>query len=187
METVIETSPGRARPGDGRAVPRWAVRTAHVLALIALPSGLWRVGIVLGFRLGIENAGAGADTLMPGRQSLAILGLSVLSEALALLSLGLVRPWGEVVPRWMPLVGGRRLPPSLVTATAITGAVALTAVWTFATVNFFRLTVAGAAGQGFVFANGWWETLLVACYVPLLFWGPLLVVLAVAYHRRRRG
>jgi hypothetical protein len=40
-------------------------------------------------------------------------------------------------------------------------------------------------GQGFAFANGWWEVLLVACYLPLPLWGPLLLVLARAYYRRR--
>ncbi|MCF2434810.1 hypothetical protein LV779_08895 [Streptomyces thinghirensis] len=33
-----------------------------------------------------------------------------MSEALALLTLGLVRPWGEVVPRRVPLLGGRPVP-----------------------------------------------------------------------------
>ena len=51
--------------------------------------------------------------------------------------------------------------------------------------NFFVLTVFGAPGNGFVFGNGWWEALLVACYLPLLLWGPLLLVLAWAYFRRR--
>jgi hypothetical protein len=158
------------------------VHTAHVLALIALPSGVWRIGIALGFSMGIENAGS-----TPPGQSLAILGLSVVSEAVALLSLGLVRPWGEVAPRWIPLLGGHRLPPAAVTTAAVTGALALMAIWTFATANFATRTLTGTTGQGFVFANTWWEALLIACYLPLLAWGPLLLVLATAYHRRRTG
>ncbi|GAA2842698.1 hypothetical protein GCM10010505_77190 [Kitasatospora aburaviensis] len=31
-------------------------------------------------------------------------------EGLTLLTLGLVRPWGEVTPRWIPLIGGKLLP-----------------------------------------------------------------------------
>jgi len=99
----------------------------------------------------------GAAGLAPGREALAILGLTLLSEVVALLSLGLVRPWGEVFPSWMPLIGGRRVPPVGASVLAATGAVALMAIWTFATVNFFVLTVFGAPGNGFVFVNGGWE------------------------------
>ncbi|GAA0271258.1 hypothetical protein GCM10010302_06030 [Streptomyces polychromogenes] len=40
-----------------------------------------------------------------------VVGLSVLTEAPALLTTGLVSEWGEVVPRWVPLIGGRRVAP----------------------------------------------------------------------------
>jgi hypothetical protein len=43
----------------------------------------------------------------------------------------------------------------------------------------------GAPGKGFVFVNGWWKALLIACYLPLLLWGPLLLVLTRAHHHRR--
>jgi hypothetical protein len=135
------------------------------------------------------NTAAGVDTaaagLAPGWQAVAILGLTLASEGVGLLSLGLVRPWGELVPSWIPLIGGRRLPPAGVTVLAASGAVALMIIWTFATVNFFVLTVFGTPGRGFVFANGWWEALLIACYLPLLPWGPLLLLLTWAYYRRR--
>jgi hypothetical protein len=114
-----------------------------------------------------------------------ILGLTAVSEGVGLLSLGLVRPWGEVFPAWIPLLGRRRVPPVTVTVIATAGSLVLMAIWTFATVNFFVLTVFGAPGQGFIFANGWWEALLVACYLPVLLWGPLLLVLTRAYYVRR--
>jgi hypothetical protein len=41
------------------------------------------------------------------------LGLGWVAVAGAVLTLGLIRPWGEVYPRWLPLVGGRRVPPAL--------------------------------------------------------------------------
>ncbi|GAA2760732.1 hypothetical protein [Actinopolymorpha rutila] len=179
--------PGNLGPRDGRRPPRWAVRTAHLISVILLPSGLWRVAVALGLSMGIATA-AGVDAslgLAPGRQAVAILGLTVLSEGVGLLSLGLVRPWGEVFPRWMPLIGGRRVPPVGATVLAASGAIALTAIWTFATVNFFVLTVFGPPGKGFAFVNGWWEALLVLCYLPLLLWGPLLLALTWAYYRRR--
>src|SRR5690606_25794922 len=36
--------------------------------------------------------------------------LSVISLGLASLTIGLVRPWGEVFPAWLPWIGGRRVP-----------------------------------------------------------------------------
>ncbi|MGW0230385.1 hypothetical protein ACWDWO_18885 [Actinopolymorpha singaporensis] len=179
--------PGSLGSRDGRRPPRWAVRTAHLITVIVLPSGLWRVGVALGFSMGVSNAG-GVDAslgFVPGWQAVSILGLTLLSEGIGLLSLGLVRPWGEVFPRWMPLIGGRRVRPVGATVLAAVGAIALTAIWTFATVNFIVLTVFGPPGKGFAFVNGWWEALLILCYAPLLLWGPLLLALAWAYYRRR--
>jgi hypothetical protein len=60
------------------------------------------------------------------------------------------RSWAVVVPSKSPPCGRS----------------SLTAIWTFATVNYFKLTIFGTPGHGFVFTNGWWETLLVACYLP---------------------
>ena len=163
------------------APPRWAVRAAHLITVLVLPSGLWRVGVGLGFSMGID-APAG---FVPGWDPVP-LALTAVSEGIALLSLGLVRPWGEVFPRWIPLVGGRPVPPVTATTVAAVGAVALTAIWSFATVSFVVRTVLGPSGQGFVFVNGWWEALLIACYLPLLLWGPLLLAITGAYYRRRR-
>jgi len=172
---------------EGRAPSRWAVRSAHLITLLVLPSGLWRVFVALGFSMGISSA-AGVDAssgLVRGWGVFYVLGLTALSEGVSLLSLGLVRPWGEVFPRWIPVLGGRRVPPRSTTLVAATGALALTAIWTFATVNFFRLTLAGTPGQGLEFTNAWWEALVIACYVPLLLWGPLLLAITWAYYRRR--
>ncbi|MBO0775064.1 MAG: hypothetical protein J2P34_02020 [Actinobacteria bacterium] len=187
MTTTTTVLPGRPGPRDGRPPPRWAVRSAHLITLLVLPSGLWRVGVALGFPMGIRIASGvdAASGLVRGWGLVVVLGLTAVSEGAGLLSLGLVRPWGEVFPRWFPLARGRRVPPVAVTAIAATGALALAAIWTFATVSFFVLTVFGAPGQGFVFTSGWWEALLIACYLPLLAWGPLLLAVTWAYYRRR--
>ncbi len=49
------------------------------------------------------------------------MSLSLVGEAVALVSLGLVRPWGERVPRWILVLGGRRVAPHA-TFAATTGA-----------------------------------------------------------------
>ncbi|MEV0152439.1 hypothetical protein AB0H57_01670 [Micromonospora sp. NPDC050686] len=162
---------------DVRLAPRWAVRVAHLIPLVVLPSGLWRIALVTGVPIGATLHGV---PVRPGLgESLYIVALSLVSEALALLSLGLVRPWGEVLPRRLPLVGGRRVPPWFAVTAATAGAVALTLIWGYAAwgvaVNGNDL---GFPPAGFA--------LLVVCYAPLLLWGPLLLVLAGSYHHRHR-
>ena len=157
-------------PGGGRPAPAWAVRVAHLIPLVVLPAGLWRIALVAGLPIGTPvDPGPG--------ESVYIVSLSLVSEGLALLALGLVRPWGEVFPGWLPLVGGRRVPPRFAVTAATAGAVALTLIWGYAA---WGVPVHGN-DLGFT-APGF--TLLVACYAPLLLWGPLLLTLTWSYHRR---
>ncbi|MFD9243397.1 hypothetical protein ACFV0D_15960, partial [Streptomyces sp. NPDC059556] len=88
--------------------PRWAVLAAHAVPLVTLPSGLWRLALVAGFPV---TRDAGWRSMGLG-ESVYVVSLSVVSELLAFLTLGLVRSWGEVFPRWMPFLGGRRVNPA---------------------------------------------------------------------------
>lgn len=155
-------------------VPRWAVIAAHAVPLVTLPSGLWRVALVAGLPV--------AD--MPVRgwgEALYVLGLSVVSECLALLTLGLVRGWGEVVPGWVPLLGGRRVRPPAAVVPALLGAAGL-----FLITGWFVYAAYADLGPG-VTDSAVRQALLVACYAPLFLWAPLLLAVTVAYHRRRTG
>ncbi|MEV5508888.1 hypothetical protein [Streptomyces orinoci] len=106
--------------------PRWAVHAAHLPALLTLPSGLWRLALVCGFSAGYTPE---------GRHRLGITGwgaawplaLTVLTEGAALLTLGLVRPWGEALPGWL---GGRPIPARAATITAAAGCAVLLLLWT---------------------------------------------------------
>ena len=176
MTTVtVPTSP-TGHPRDGRPAPRWAIRAAHLIPLVTLPSGLWRIALVAGVPVGAFEHGAPAHTA--GWQSVYIVSLSVVSEAFALLALGLVQPWGEVFPRWLPWIGGRRVPPLFAEAAATAGGVAVTLIWGYAA---WGVLVDGN-DLGFSPAG---FALLLACYTPLLLWGPLLLAVTAAYHHRR--
>ncbi|MFE6986280.1 hypothetical protein [Streptomyces griseus] len=102
-------------------VPRWAELAARAVPWCVLPSGLWRVAVIIGMALGLLEGGTSIaeETYM--------LALTVVSELLALLTLGLVRPWGEILPRRFPLVGGRRVPVAAAVVPAALGAFAVTA------------------------------------------------------------
>jgi hypothetical protein len=163
------------RPAPG--VTPGAHRLAHLLALITLPSGLWRIALVAGLPV------ANTAIVLPFSERVQIVGLSLVAEVLALLSLGLVQRWGEIVPSWLPLVGGRPIHRLAATIPAALGAAALTGIWTFAVVNVWSGTTSG--GLDYFFPTVAQKVILLVCYVPLLAWGPLLAVLTVAYFRRR--
>ena len=59
-----------------------------------------------------------------------------------LLTLGLVQRWGEVFPRWIPFLAGKRVPPAL----AIVPASLVSILVTTAGLMFVRLTLLGAVG-----------------------------------------
>ncbi|MFE6158633.1 hypothetical protein ACFQ7F_06915 [Streptomyces sp. NPDC056486] len=155
-------------------VPRWAVIAAHAVPLSTLPSGLWRIALVTGLPVADESVSGWGEMLY-------VLGLSVVSECLALLTLGLVRGWGEVVPGWIPLLGGRRVRPLAAVVPALLGAVGL-----FGLVGWSAYAYYAGLGSG-VTDSAVKQAVLVACYAPLLLWAPLLVVVTLAYHRRRKG
>lgn len=92
-----------------------------------MPSGLWRIVFGLGIPVGFSGEAARvAAGHQPGWGTLYCVVLSVLAEALAFLTIGLVRPWGEVAPRWIPLIGGRKVRPLAAIVPAALGSAVLT-------------------------------------------------------------
>jgi hypothetical protein len=161
-----------------RPVPRWAYRLAHVVPFFVLPSSLWRLGLVFGSSMGLLDPDGSPGHLSGFGAKAYVVGLSLVSELLALTALGLVQRWGEVAPRWIPVIGGRRVHPYAAIVPAVLGALSLIAIWSYA----FR----DAYGGAFIpFASPWWKALMYACYMPLQLWGPALLVLTWAYYRRR--
>jgi hypothetical protein len=95
-----------------------------------------------------------------------------------------------VFPRWIPLLGGRRVPTKAAVIPATLGAVAVTVLWTAAFVaDFLGVTLSGEpTPENFpTKAGGWEAAIFYACYLPLLLWGPLLAAVTFAYARRRRS
>lgn len=134
--TTTSEAPAHAPRGEGRlrqawraahepaaGVPRWARRVAYTVPLVVLPSGIWRLGVLF---TEDKRGGAIEDWAMNGY----IVFLTLLSEVLAFTAVGLVARWGEVVPRWMPWLRGRRVPTAAAVVPATIGATILTLVFT---------------------------------------------------------
>lgn len=155
--------------------PRWAVWAAHATTVVVLPSGLWRIALVLGYPAGYTDEGFVPFQSLDAK--VWMLTLSVVCELVAFLTIGLVRPWGEVVPRWIPWLGGRAVRPMAAVVPAALGAVVLTALWAnipwWWTYPHDNMTDTGNLVVGIL-------------YQPVVLWGPLVAAVTVSYYRRHR-
>src|SRR5699024_7526229 len=90
-----------------------------------------------------------------------------------ILTIGLIRPWGEFFPRWMPRLAGRPVP---VWCAAGPGAV-VAAILLVSAVPMIRMY----ADQGLI------DAVVAALIFPLWVWGPALALAVWGYvlHRRR--
>jgi hypothetical protein len=170
---------GRAADRPDR--PSWAAgREPWIAVAIAVAVPLlygvtrwaWAIGIPLGVDAGqLRQVHADGFPIAPA-------GLGTMAFVAAGLTLGLVQPWGETFPRWLPRVGGRRVPPPMAVVPAT-----LVAILVIATgLVFVRFTLADL--DQLLLVEGW------AIYGPGLLWpawGAALGFSAVAYHYRRRG
>jgi hypothetical protein len=181
---VLAKTHGRVAAG----VPRWAVWAAYAAAASTLPSSVWRIAGIACHAPLLEQTGAPAPhhgpVLFTGVWYVIV--LSVVSEALAYLTVGLVSEWGEVLPRWVPGLGGRRVPVRAAVLPAGLGAAVLTLTFPYVLVMLsLGRMVNGTHGTGLI-VHGWQAVAFAVAYAPLLAWGPLLGIVTVHYYRRRR-
>ena len=117
----------------------------------------------------------GAEQAMDLSVRLWGLTLSSGSWLAVILTIGLIRPWGEVFPRWMPVVAGRSVP---IAAAAVPGG-AVAALLSFAAGPL--LVGAAVQGQGPAFV------LTFALVFPCWLWGPALALAVWGYVGHRRA
>jgi len=156
---------------------KWAVAVAVIIPLLyAATRWAWALGIPLGISQEFFREGQAVGLWWAGAAlaTVAIIG--------ALLTLGLVQQWGEIFPRWIPILAGRRVPPGL----AIVPALLVAILVTTAGLMFVRLTLLGAISESFTFINEEdWAALAPELLWP--FWGVALAAATLAYYYRRRG
>jgi hypothetical protein len=164
---------------------RWGLIAVYVSMVAPVFYALTRYAWALGFPLGMSE-----EYLRRGQESGTwISGLFLASFGLvgAFLMLGLVQRWGEVFPRWVIGLAGRRVPialavvpASLVSVLLIVGGIT---IWSGLDQMVAGLAAAGAKGIGLIgeitFQVG--PTLL----FPV--WGVALAVATLGYYYRLRG
>ena len=160
---------------------RWGRQAVYIAVAVPLTYDATRWAWALGIPLGISG-----DTLRYGQET----GLWLVGAALgavaavgAILTVGLTARWGEVVPRWVPLLGGRRVPPWVALVPASVAAVFVT----IAGLMFVRTTLFGGFSLGPQFdlsLGGDWAAIVPELVWPI--WGVALAVAAAGYYYRRR-
>jgi len=157
---------------------RWG-RLAVVVAMVApvvyaITRYAWALGIPLGMTDEVLRNGQASGLWTSG------LFLATFGLVGAVLMLGLTQRWGEVFPRWMPGLAGRRVPIALAVVPAAIVAVLLMvaglAMW-----SSFSQMAAGAA------ATGQDMTIVVGPVALFPVWAVALAVAALGYYYRRRG
>ncbi len=177
--------PGAARKRATRpaGTPRWAELAARATVWSTVPSGLWRLALGIGVPVGFSGElSAALDPLVPGWGTAYLVALSGLAEFAAFLTMGLVRPWGEVVPSWIPLIGGRTVRPLAAVVPAALGSAVLTFVGMSSLFGGWATELSDPdAPQGLA------AVVMTLCYLPMLAWGPLVAAVTFAYARRTLG
>jgi hypothetical protein len=166
--TLLRATVGRPAPGWTRpeAAARWGKVAAVTAAVCALPYSLIRLTWLTPWPVGGGAAALAAAPEM--RLHGLLLGLAALSGAV--LTMGLVSRWGEVWPRWVPVVRGRRVP----VAAAVVPGTLVAGLFTVAAIPFSAMVV----GEGQPMMLLWF---------PFPVWGPALGAAVLAYALRRQG
>ncbi len=174
---------GRRVSADGWTGPEaavrwgaWATWTAVLLPLFySVTRWAWALGIPLGVTSDFLRDEA-AETPMIWYAGAFLATFGALG---GLLTLGLIRPWGERFPHWMGRLAGKRVPPRL----AIVPASVVAILIVEAGIMYDRMALTGAWDDEF--RSGNWATVLPEMTWPL--WGFALGAATLAYHYRRRG
>jgi hypothetical protein len=180
---------GRRDGPEGGTNPNQAARWGRIAVIVAMVVPVFyaftRYAWALGFPLGMSE-----EQIRSGQESGTWIGglfLATFGLVGAVLMFGLVRRWGEVFPRWMIGLAGRRVPIALAVVPAALASVLLIvggiAIWTGLDQMVANLVAGGAEDMeitgAVIFALG--PTLL----FPV--WGIALAVAALGYYYRRRG
>jgi hypothetical protein len=180
---------GRLDGPEGWTGPTKAARWGRIALVVAMVAPVFyafvRYAWALGFPLGMnaERFRSGQESgIWIGGSSLATFGMVG-----AVLMLGLVKRWGEVFPRWMIGLAGRRVPIALAVVPASLASVILIvggiSIWSGLTGMVANLAASGAEDMEII----WAVTFELGPTLLFPVWGGALAVTALGYYFRRRG
>ncbi len=169
---------GGGWPSPVPGAPRWAVVCAWATPGCVIPSGIWRTLVGIGVPLGWTDEQLRLERI-PGFGTGYVIVLTLVTVSAAALTLGLVYPWGDRVPAWVPGAGGRRIPTWLPVSLATAGAATVAVLVALSVIHWSD--VSGFADR----PRSGWALLMLGCYLPAGLWPGLLLTVTWSYLRRR--
>lgn len=169
---------GWTTPAGAARWGRWAVGVAVTIpVLYALTRWAWALGIPLGVTSEFlrEESRETPGIWLAGAM------LATVAVCGAILTLGLIRPWGEVYPRSFPFLRGKPVRPR---TAIIPGALVAILVFT-AGLHAIRAELLGYYPENSGLGEENWGTTAPGLLWPL--WGAALGAAVLAYHLRRRA
>jgi hypothetical protein len=164
---------------------RWGQIAVYVAMVAPVFYAFTRYAWALGFPLGMSE-----EHLRWGQESgtwISGLFLATFGMVGAILMLGLVQRWGEVFPRWMIGLAGRRVPVALAAIPALLVSVLLIAggigIWSGLGEMIANLVAAGVKDREIIGEI----TFVVGPTLLFPVWGVALAVATLGYYYRRRG
>jgi hypothetical protein len=161
---AIRTDPESAR--------RWGNWATIIAALCPMPYALVRMTWLLPTPIGLGIDAATLDA-EPGMKLFG-LGLGVIALTSGIVTLGLIRPWGEIWPRWIPFLAGRPVPLKAALIPATTVAACLLVSSLSMVQMLWRPEESLLTNLGYL------------ALFPFPLWGTSLAVATAAYYYRRR-
>ncbi|WP_433018843.1 hypothetical protein [Kribbella sp. CA-294648] len=163
------------RPGARWTRPesakQWGFWATWLAVICPLPSVVVRMTWLLPNPLGIPAAETDAGPAI----RLFGFGLGLVTLAVAVVTLGLIRSWGEIWPRWMPYRGGREVPVKVV---VIPGSVAA---------GLLLVGSPSLVQLNWISTDSMLENLGAFLLLPFPLWGAAVALATAAYHYRRRS
>ncbi|MGG0656933.1 hypothetical protein [Rummeliibacillus pycnus] len=175
---------GRKENGNPSVLIRWGNWITLIAALAPLPYAVTRFAWALGIPLGVEPQFLEESVKMNPMATLTEWVFGGLCVGGGLLTIGLIQKWGEVFPRWVPFIGGKRVPVLMAVIPASIVAIALTAAGFIFTFGFFAIKFQVVPAEGIILSE------IEGTIGPMLSWMPWGVALglaAISYYYRRRG
>lgn len=175
---------GRKKDGETFFLVRWGGLLTIIAALAPLPYAITRFAWALNIPLLVNDQffKEFSEVNPNARMTEWIFGLLCIGGGL--LTLGLIQKWGEIFPRWFPLIGGRRVPIMLAVIPASIVAIAVIAAGLVFTLGFLAVTLHLVPSDDIISTHIWGAVGPMIFWVP---WGVTLGLAGIAYYYRRRG
>ncbi|MEH7225962.1 hypothetical protein V7112_19290 [Bacillus sp. JJ1566] len=175
---------GRKENGPPFVLIKWASWITVIAALAPLPYAVTRFAWALGIPLGVGDQFLEESVKVNPAATLTEWVFGGLCIGGGLLTIGLIQKWGEVLPSWVPFIGGKRVPVLMAVIPASIMAIALTSAGFIFTIGFFALTLQFVPAEGIVLSELGGTIGPMLTWIP---WGVALGLATISYYYRRRG